>query len=291
MEIRGLRTESLRKMNWGSAFLFVLVLGIVLFLIFLVSAFIPFIGPFISSILIIPVISAGIYLYGLNVSRETDPRIGDMFAGFNDYGRVLGAVLFKTLLTILWSIPLFVSIFKFFGSMIQHNFVSIEAFLDNAATIFYERAYDVSWEPVLSDFGVTIEFGTNSIIWLILIVVSAIFLAIMAMRYTFVEFIAFDDPAVSPVKESVRLMKGRKFKLFMLYLPIVIIVAIIQNIVRLTAGVPILGLLLSLVHLFFSMGLSVYYVVLAAGFYDAALEDDGFTSPKVTTTETSDLDW
>jgi uncharacterized membrane protein len=50
---------------------------------------IPFIG-FLFSLLVAPVFGSGVYLFFLNVARNSNPRIEDLFAGFNRYGTIIG---------------------------------------------------------------------------------------------------------------------------------------------------------------------------------------------------------
>lgn len=79
---------------------------------------IPFIG-FLFSLLVGPVFTSGLYLFFLNVARESNPRIEDLFAGFNRYGTIIGmqflyigVFLIGMLPTIIYGFAIIVKLFN-----------------------------------------------------------------------------------------------------------------------------------------------------------------------------------
>lgn len=74
-----------------------LVIGI---LLMIPVAIIP-----IVNILILPVLFGGVVIFGLNVINRNNPGIGDLFAGFQNFGRWLGAILLHGLIMMLPMLP------------------------------------------------------------------------------------------------------------------------------------------------------------------------------------------
>lgn len=94
--------------------------NIILFVIATIGALIgliPLVG-FLYGLLVAPVFNLGMYLYYLNVARNSNPRIEDMFAGFNRYGTIIGmnflymgVILVGMLPTIIYGFSMFVKFF------------------------------------------------------------------------------------------------------------------------------------------------------------------------------------
>lgn len=64
-------------------------INIIYFIIVFAGGYIPIVG-YLFSLLVAPVFQMGLYLYYLNVARNSNPRIEDLFAGFNRYGTIIG---------------------------------------------------------------------------------------------------------------------------------------------------------------------------------------------------------
>ncbi len=64
-------------------------IDIIYFVIVMIGGIIPIVG-FLFSLLVAPVFQLGLYLFYLNVARNSNPRIEDLFAGFNRYGTIIG---------------------------------------------------------------------------------------------------------------------------------------------------------------------------------------------------------
>ncbi len=92
----------------GILFLITLIIGAISFLAGLVLAFIPFVGPIISSIIITPAFSLSIVRVYLSISEGGTPSAGDAFCGFDDFWAAFKVTFFVGLYTFLWSLLLFV---------------------------------------------------------------------------------------------------------------------------------------------------------------------------------------
>lgn len=92
----------------GILFLITLIIGAISFLAGLVLAFIPFVGPIISSIIITPAFSLSIVRVYLSISEGGTPSAGDAFSGFDDFWAAFKVTFFVGLYTFLWSLLLFV---------------------------------------------------------------------------------------------------------------------------------------------------------------------------------------
>ncbi len=95
---------------------------VVYLVIAIVGGIIPILG-FIFGLLITPILANGLYFYFLNVARDSNPRLEDIFAGFRRYGTLiglhflyLGVALIGMLPTIIYA---FVAFARFFTSDFQ----------------------------------------------------------------------------------------------------------------------------------------------------------------------------
>jgi len=68
--------------------------------VMMVSAFIPFAIIFVGTIIV-----GGLVVFGLNVVSRRDPAVGDLFVGFQNYGRWLGAVLLYGVIMLAVMLP------------------------------------------------------------------------------------------------------------------------------------------------------------------------------------------
>lgn len=92
----------------GILFLITLIIGAISFLAGLVLAFIPFVGPIISSFIITPAFSLSIVRVYLSICEGGTPSAGDAFSGFDDFWAAFKVTFFVGLYTFLWSLLLFV---------------------------------------------------------------------------------------------------------------------------------------------------------------------------------------
>ena len=103
--------ESLRG-QWGLAIgafvIFALILNVV--------QFVPYIGS-IGGIIIIGPMSVGMCIFALALSRNQNPRLPQIFEGFQKFGVALGAYLLMVLFVFLWTllfiIPGYIAIYAY----------------------------------------------------------------------------------------------------------------------------------------------------------------------------------
>lgn len=140
----------------------------------------------------------GAFTYGLvslflNLIRNNNGQIEDIFTGFKNYGRTfvinLLVSIFQIFWSLLWVIPYIIAIviivFMFLGGRASENMIG------------------------------------GIIIIAILTLILSITLAIFMNRYALVYYIAHDDRDISAsdaIKKSIELMKGNKVRLFLLQL-------------------------------------------------------------------------
>ena len=100
--LRGMARESL-KGKWGLA-----IGGYVLFMIIsMVVNFIPVVGS-IASLIITGPLTLGLAIFSLSISRNQEAKVGQIFDGFNHFGKALGTYLLMLLFIILWSLLLII---------------------------------------------------------------------------------------------------------------------------------------------------------------------------------------
>jgi uncharacterized membrane protein len=94
--------ESL-KGKWG------LAIGtiVVYILISVALQLIPYVGP-IASLIISGPFALGLAYFSLSISRNQNPKLENIFQGFNNFGTALGAYLLMILFIILWALLLIV---------------------------------------------------------------------------------------------------------------------------------------------------------------------------------------
>jgi len=74
-----------------------------------VVSWIPFVN-FVTIPLVMPPIVGGLYIFFLKMTKDENPEIGDLFAGFSDYVRWLGVYWLFALIMLLCFIPAFICI-------------------------------------------------------------------------------------------------------------------------------------------------------------------------------------
>lgn len=141
----------------------------------------------------------GAFTYGivnlfLNLIRNSNGQVEDVFAGFKNYGRTFVINLLLTIFKFLWSLLWFI---PYIAAVI---IVAIPMFSGEKSTGSI--------------------FGGIAIIVLLTLIIS-ITLTIFLNRYALAYYIAHDDRDISAsdaIKKSIQLMKGNKIRLFLLQL-------------------------------------------------------------------------
>lgn len=101
-EIRKGAREKL-KGNWGTT-----ILAFIIFLLILVPiSLLPFIGV-ISNIILSGAFTLGFAILFLNLVRSGKAKFGDLFKGFNNFGKALLAYLLRSLFILLWGLLLII---------------------------------------------------------------------------------------------------------------------------------------------------------------------------------------
>ncbi|KAA3632145.1 MAG: hypothetical protein DWP97_11630 [Calditrichaeota bacterium] len=158
---------------------FLILMGgfIVFFAITILIQF-TMIGMFVS-IAIMPPLLGGWILFLLNAARDSNPRVGDLFKGFDRYGMTMGVYWLSTLIV---GILLFPSFLYIFGNLLfSPEFLS--------GNLFYSEFFEIYF----------FVFCNAAIIFLIFI------------RFVLFWFVAMDEMErgiVNVFNESARLMKG-----------------------------------------------------------------------------------
>lgn len=149
---------------------------------------------FAYSLLLTGAFTYGLITLFLNLLRNVNGKIEDIFAGFKNYGRTfvinLLITIFQFLWSLLWIIPYVIAIVIIIMSMFSGG-----------------------------KSNGSIAGGIIIIVLLTLIV--SITLKIFINRYALVYYIAHDDEDISAsdaIKKSIELMKGNKVRLFLLQL-------------------------------------------------------------------------
>jgi len=134
-------------------------INIIYFIIVMIGSLIPVIG-FLFSILVAPVLQLGLYLYYLNVARNSNPRIEDLFAGFNRYGTIIGMNFLYGGVLIIGMLPSIIYGFSAFMAIVNE------------------------------------EIGPENFPWTVFLVffLNAILLIFGLVRYWMTYFVIMDDP-------------------------------------------------------------------------------------------------
>ena len=86
------------KSNFGNAILVVLIYGAIVYATLSCGILLIIGGP----------LYLGVVIFFINLKRNNDPKIDDMFKGFNNFGNSLVTYLLMTLFILLWSLLLFI---------------------------------------------------------------------------------------------------------------------------------------------------------------------------------------
>ncbi len=83
----------------GTMLVFILILGVI--------QAVPKMGPFIS-LFVTGAFSLGIATFALNIARNKEARLEDIFSGFQNFGTALGAYLLMIIYILLWTLLLII---------------------------------------------------------------------------------------------------------------------------------------------------------------------------------------
>jgi uncharacterized membrane protein len=134
------------------------------------------------NLVVAPIISAGLSIFALNVTRGGEGKIDDLFRGFNRFGEFLGAYWLYVLIVIIAFIPAGIG----FGI------------------------------DVLIHGGIT---GLFPYVTIVLGVVSLVALVIALLRWSMVYYLIIDGKGVMDAfRESARITKGYRGTIFLLVL-------------------------------------------------------------------------
>lgn len=92
--------------NWGPAILAFFVLGVAMFGVSMISAFVPF--GFVVEIALMGIAPFGMAFYALKYANNAERELGDVFAAFNDFKTTFCLTFLIGLYTVLWSLLLIV---------------------------------------------------------------------------------------------------------------------------------------------------------------------------------------
>lgn len=189
-----LRLDSRKQLrgNWGMAVLLILVFSII-------TSAITYIGPkdqpYRIGVVLGWVLSGpfelGLVIAFMNIIRTQTVKFETIFDGFKKFGQAFLLQLLRTIFVALWGIPAII--------------LFVIAFINFLGGAFSYR----SWNP------------TMFFVFLILGLVANILPIIAYLRYSMAFYILNDNPelsAMEALKESSRMTKGFKGKLFLLYL-------------------------------------------------------------------------
>lgn len=149
-------------------------------------------------------IEYGIYRYAQQLWRGEDKGIRTIFASYRYLGAILRAYLWKNLWLFLWS-TLFLAIIMSIARMIGVEYP------------FGERGYEFSMRQGTFFFHYVFSYSEASFF---LFLVNIVIL-IKNIQYAQVPFVIGEHPelgAIQALKRSKSIMKGRKWKLFILYM-------------------------------------------------------------------------
>lgn len=152
-----------------------------------VLSWIPFVN-FITIPLVMPPIVGGLYIFFLKMTKDENPEIGDLFAGFSDYVRWLGVYWLFALIILLCFIPAFICI-------------GIGMLMAGGAQ---SAAVNGNFEAVNSGLG-----AGAALLMVVGYIISFIIYLIVLPRYGFCFFAAAEGAgAVESIKQSAEITEG-----------------------------------------------------------------------------------
>jgi uncharacterized membrane protein len=149
-ELRAMAREQL-KGKWGNPAIVTLIYMVIIILVSVV----PYVGGIISFVLSGPFL-LGLVTYFINLKRENNPKIENIFSGFNNFGSALIMVIFILLWTLLLIVPGVIACLRYsmafyilsdnpdIGAMNALN-KSKELMLHNKKKLFYLWISFIGW--------------------------------------------------------------------------------------------------------------------------------------------------
>ncbi len=154
---------------------------VVYMLVIVASAIIPM-----ASLVVVPVMSGGIMIFGLKALYGRNPAIGDLFAGFNQMGPWLGSYYLLSLIGCATMLPMIVAYIYFIVVMVRSG-------ASNPDTM-----------PVTAMVTLAVCY-----------VISLIITAAVFMRWVFVFFlIAEGEGIMDAMRKSAAMTEGRRLQIF-----------------------------------------------------------------------------
>lgn len=199
-------------------------------------------------------LSAGLMGVYLKAARDEKYEIMDLFAVFKDWQtikRILGGMLWMLLMVYLWSV-------------IPALAITLVLLIP---TFIFSFAFDTAAFFVL--YGVII-----AIVW----IAASVMAVIKSMEYAFTPYILISRPDIRPtgaVKESSRLTKGIRLRIFGAMILPSLIMSVVLSIVAGLSALPLIGWLFGaatiVIDIILSVCISVFTGLVMAGFYVDAL--------------------
>ena len=208
----------------------------------------------IAAIPVTLLLSAGLMGVYLKAARNEKYEVTDLFAVFKDWKtlkHIVGGMLWMILMVYLWSVipALAISLVLFIPTLIVSLVLDTEALF-----ILYT--------------------GLVVLLW----IAASVMAAIKAVEFSFTPFILISRPeikATDAVKESSRLTKGIRLRIFGAIILPSIIISFVMAIPAGLAALPLIGWLFGVAALvldiLLSLGVSVFTGLVMAGFYVDAL--------------------
>lgn len=187
--------------KWGLAIGVVVTYTIVAFGLALFSSCIPF-GTLIVQAIIGGPLALGLLAFGLSIARGQPAGFGQLFSGFRRFWPAIGAYALVALFILLWVLLFLLPFALWFG------------------LVFMGQRFD--WDALAQNPQVLLEIIRPYLVIFILAgIVYMVVATVVALRYSQTLFVLWDHPELGPleaVRQGVVLMRGRKGKLFLLYL-------------------------------------------------------------------------
>lgn len=172
---------------------------------YLISA-IPFVGG-LASLVVVPALLGGIYIFDLNLVRNNNPKLEDLFAGFNRYIIWLGLYWLWLGVMLLALIPAGIGLL-----------VAIIA--SGGANTYNTMAAPPGYGMHQPSFLNTIPIWAWGVL-AIGIIVSFVIIVILSVRYIFAWYVAADgEGIIESFKRSSELTEGKRLRLFWIFIVI-----------------------------------------------------------------------
>ena len=159
------------------------------FVITLVGQFIPLLN-FFFAILVVPPLVGGLMYFFLNLARDKDPKIEDLFAGFSRYGATMGIYWLAALVFFIGCLP---SVIYMFVSIFQ-------------ASDRYGGRY-------------ANDFPTELIGGYVILLINVIIVLVLLIRFWAVWYIIMDEPKIGvfdALRKSAAMTRGNSHNIILL---------------------------------------------------------------------------